>query len=114
MEAAARSLRARKSPEMPPDRNRETNPRAKSIAVLNWILAFQSVPNQLNSRTQAGKPSEVAKREKTSGDNGLSPSKNMCWPQMQKPKRPTPQGARPAARSAHTGLREKVASRCET
>src|SRR5271154_2862720 len=86
MEATARSLRARKSPETPPERKRETTPRAKSIAVLSWILAFQRVPNQLNRRTQAGKPSEDANREKTNGDQGLRPFENMCWPQMQKPR----------------------------
>src|SRR5208282_2352213 len=111
MEAAARSLRTRKSPETPPARKRETNPRAKSIAVLSWILAFQRVPNQLHRRTQAGKPREEASSEKTRGDQGFKPLENICCPQTQKPKRPTLQRARTAARSAQTGLREKVDSR---
>src|SRR5580692_11816052 len=114
MEAIARSLRARKSPETPPARKSETNPRTKSIAVLSWILAFQRVPNQLSTRTQAGKPREDANSEKTNGDHGFRPLENMCWPQTKKPQRPTPQRARTAARSAQTGFCENVESRCET
>ena len=63
---------------------------------------------------KAGNPSEDANSEKTSGENGLMPLENMCWPQTQKPKSPRHTTARTAARSVQTGLRENVESRCET
>src|SRR5467141_1752467 len=105
--AAARSWRARKIPESPPERNSEMNPSAKSMAVLSWTRAFQSVPNQLIRRIVAGSPSEEANSEKTSGEKGFMPLENMCCPQTQKPKRPTPQSAGTTRRSFQTGLREK-------
>jgi len=83
-EAAARSWRARKIPESPPERNSEMKPSAKSMAVLSCTRAFQSVPSQLISRIVAGNPSEEASSEKTSGENGFMPLENMCCPQTQK------------------------------
>src|SRR6266446_5789905 len=106
--ATARSWRARKIPESPPERKSEMKPSAKSIAVLSCARAFHSVPSQLSSRIVAGNPSEEASSEKTSGENGFMPLENICWPQTQKPKTPTPHNARTTRRSFQTGLREKV------
>src|SRR6266446_3090797 len=106
--AAARSWRARKIPESPPERKSEIKPSAKSMAVLSCTRAFQSVPNQLISRIVAGSPREEARNEKTSGENGFMPLENMCWPQTQKPKTPTPHSASTTRRAFQTGLRENV------
>src|SRR6267143_6664207 len=76
------------------------------------MRAFQSVPSQLSKRMSAGSPREEAKSEKTRGENGFIPLENMCWPQTQKPKRPTPHSARTTRRSLQTGLRENVEIRC--
>src|SRR5260370_824262 len=102
--AAARSWRARKIPESPPERKSEMKPSAKSMAVWSWTRAFQSVPSQLIRRTVAGSPREEAKSEKTSGEKGFMPLENMCWPQTQKPKTATPHNARTTRRSFQTGL----------
>src|SRR5713101_2710942 len=40
------------------------------------------------------------------------PLENMCWPQTQKPKRPTPHNANTTQRSLQTGLLENVAIKC--
>src|SRR5215472_6427975 len=85
---------ARKTPEIPPDKKSETNPSANSNEVLSWIRAFQSVANQLTTRIAAGTPSDAARTENTSGENGFKPLENMCWPQTQNPTRPTAQRAR--------------------
>src|SRR5437016_6682236 len=92
--AAARSWRARKIPESPPERKSEMKPSAKSIAVLSWTGAFQSVTNQLMTRIVAGNPSEEASNEKTRGEKGFMPLENMCCPQTQKTKTTTQQSAR--------------------
>src|SRR6267143_6017273 len=104
--------RARKIPESPPERKSEMKPSAKSIAVLSWMRAFQSVPSQLTRRIVAGSPSEEAKSEKTNGEKGFMPLEKMCWPQTQKPKTPTPHSARTTRRSFQTGLRENVETKC--
>src|SRR5581483_11338202 len=109
--ASASSARERKIPVIPPERNSETKPSANSMDVVSCGLAFQRVPSQLAIRNAAGIPSEDASKEKTSGELGFSPRENMWKPQTQKPKRPTPQNARTAMRSFHTGLREKTESR---
>jgi hypothetical protein len=51
---------------------------AKSIEVLSWMRAFQSVPSQLIRRIVAGRPSEEARSENTRGENGFIPLENMC------------------------------------
>src|SRR6267143_338476 len=106
--AEARSCRARKIPEMPPAVKSETKPMANSMAVLSCTRAFHSVPSQQIKRIAAGRPSEEARSEKTSGENGFMPLENICWPQTQKPKTPTPHKARTTRRSIQTGLRENV------
>src|SRR6267378_1090051 len=110
--AEARSCRARKIPEMPPAVKSETKPMANSMAVLSCTRAFHSVPSQQIKRIAAGRPSEEARNEKTSGENGFMPLENICWPQTEKPKTPTPHKARTTRRSIQTGLRENVEMRC--
>src|SRR5438046_1720478 len=100
--------------ERQPERKREMKPSAKRKEVLNWMRAPQSAPNQLIRRIAAGKPNEDARTENTSGENGLRPLENMCWPQTQNPTRPTPQRARTTRRSFQIGFRENVAIRCDT
>src|ERR1700730_10368882 len=87
-------------------------PMEKSMAVVSCTRPFQRVPNQLRTRMEAGRPSDEASREKTSGEYGFMPLANICWPQTQKPHRPTAHSARITARCAHTGLRENVERRC--
>ena len=83
---------------------------AKSIEVLSCTRAFHSVPSQLISRIVAGNPREEARSEKTRGEKGFMPLENMCWPQTQKPNKPTPHSARTTRRSFQTGRRENVES----
>ena len=45
---------AMKMPDRPPMMNIETNDRANSIGVVNWILPPQIVPSQLNDLHGAG------------------------------------------------------------
>src|SRR5215471_1501399 len=105
---------ARKIPDSPPARNSAMKPSANSIEVLSRKRALQSVPSQLRRRIVAGKPSDEARTEKTSGEKGFNPLENMCWPHTQKPTRPTPQSAKTTRRSFQAGFRENVAMRCVT
>src|SRR5579859_5379285 len=110
----ATSCRARNNSDNPPERKSEINPTAKSIAVVRRSSPAHIVPNQLASSTEAGIPSDEASSANTSGEYGFSALENMWNPQMQNPKTPTAQSAKTTARSAHTGRRENVATRCET
>src|SRR5437588_12728892 len=82
--AAARSRRARKIPESPPERKSEMKPRAKSMAVLSWTRAFQRVPNQQTTSNVAGGPGEEARNGKTKGEKGIVALGDECGPQKQK------------------------------
>src|SRR5260370_13731645 len=105
--AAARSWRARKIPETPPERKSEMKPSAKSMAVLSWTRAFHNVPSQLIRRIVAGNPREGAKNEKTSGQNRFMPLEKKCLPQTQKPKTPTQHHAHNHRRSFQTRVPPK-------
>jgi hypothetical protein len=90
------------------------NPIAKSIAVVSRTSPAHSVPSQLANKTDAGIPSDAASSEKTNGEYGFIALENIWNPQMQNPKTPTAQSASTAARSAHTGRRENVATKWDT
>src|SRR5580700_3045993 len=88
--------------------------RENSMAVDKRGFAFQSVPNQLISKIEAGMPSDRASIEKTRGEYGFRPTEKACSPQIQKPQRPTAHSASTTPRWAKTRLRANVATRCVT
>src|SRR5271165_649500 len=112
--SAAISPRAKNSPEKQPDKNSEINPSTKSAEVFQTTRPFHSVPNQLSSRMLAGIPSDEASTPNINCEPGFIPVTNICSPQMQNPKMPTPHSASTTARSFHTGRRANMASRCVT
>ena len=68
---------AMKMPDSPPMMNIDTNDRAKSIEVVNWILPAQSVPSQLNVFTALGRAIIIVDTMKVMPRAGFIPDMNM-------------------------------------
>ena len=66
--------------------NIETNDRAKSIAVVNWILPPHTVPNQLKVFTALGSAIIIVETMNVMPRAGFMPDMNMWWPQTMKPR----------------------------
>ena len=62
---------------IPPVTKRETNARAKRLAVENWTLPFQIVPSQLKVLIAEGTPMETVRIENTKAVYGFIPLINM-------------------------------------
>ena len=77
---------AMKMPDRPPMMNIDTNDRAKSIDVVNWIRPPQTVPSQLNVFTALGRAIIIVETMKVTPRAGFMPDMNIWWPQTMKPK----------------------------
>src|SRR3990172_4814629 len=76
---------AMKMPDNPPMMNIDTNDRANSIGVVNWILAPQIVPSQLKTLIALGSAMNIVATMNVMPRIGFMPETNMWWPQTMNP-----------------------------
>ena len=76
---------AMKMPDSPPMMNIDTNDKANSMAVVNWMRPPQTVPIQLKVLMALGSAIIIVETMNVMPKAGFMPDMNMWWPQTIKP-----------------------------
>src|SRR5882672_10116988 len=77
---------AMKMPDRPPMMNIDTNDKANSMAVVNWMLPPHTVPSQLKTLIALGRAIIMVETMNAMPNHGFMPEMNMWWPHTMNPR----------------------------